>query len=649
MTPLEPGLEFLPGLVLVRSLGRGGMGEVWVARDRGRDEEVVAKVLPAGAPEDRLALLRREARLVRKLDHPSIVPVYGFEQGPNGCAVLLRHMKGGDATRLRGAAPLEIVRRGFEVAQALLYLHGKGVMHRDVKPSNVLLDEEGRAHLADFGIAAVAAAEDDEGISLMGGGSRGSMSPQQQSGAAPEPADDVYALGALLRDLLAGPPASPAGVTERPPLPTPHRSGGPPVVPSRLRDLVASMLASHPSERPAMEEVVSSLGEIETALGETAPPGRGPAVRLQPPPRVPHVAVLPSLTASVRGVTVERSPRSFSLPQAALLGSLAVAALFVVLVLPQWARHPSTLAPSTAPPVATGDPAPDAAPPAPASALPAEAPPLPAEATRTPRPAAPPVPRVDRSGSIDGNASRSVATREDRRVHEEFEAAMSEASVALDGRDFAAARRALERAAGLQPGQTVVADELRRVEEVERAASLARHRETARVLEAKEDWRGAVAEYEAALQLDPTVAFALDGRRRASRRARLAERLEFHARNEHRLTTEAVALEAEGVLMEGREVDSPGPRHVQQLQALERALARSRALVTVVLQSDGVTQVVVHKVGTLGAFKQKSLELRPGTYVVVGTRRGYRDVRQTLVVDPDAPPAPLLVRCEEAI
>jgi hypothetical protein len=101
--------------------------------------------------------------------------------------------------------------------------------------------------------------------------------------------------------------------------------------------------------------------------------------------------------------------------------------------------------------------------------------------------------------------------------------------------------------------------------------------------------------------------------------------------------------------MEAREIDSPGPRHLRQMQALERALVRSRAVVKVVLQSDGVTRVVVHKVGTLGAFKQKSLELRPGTYVVVGTRRGYRDVRQTLVVNPDAPPPPVLVRCEEAI
>ena len=76
MSPLEPGLEILPGLTLLRPLGRGGMGEAWLARDAERGEDVVAKVVPADASPDKVALLRREARLVRKLAHPRIVPVY---------------------------------------------------------------------------------------------------------------------------------------------------------------------------------------------------------------------------------------------------------------------------------------------------------------------------------------------------------------------------------------------------------------------------------------------------------------------------------------------------------------------------------------------------------------------------------------------
>ena len=72
-------------------------------------------------------------------------------------------------------------------------------------------------------------------------------------------------------------------------------------------------------------------------------------------------------------------------------------------------------------------------------------------------------------------------------------------------------------------------------------------------------------------------------------------------------------------------------------------------MIRVVLESDEKTEVVVHKVGRLGVFARKTLELRPGTYTVVGTRSGYRDVRRQLVVEPKGPPAPLVVRCEEEI
>ena len=201
MSGPEPGLEILPGLTLLRRLGRGGMGEAWLARDASSGAEVVAKLLPADAPPERLALLRREARLVRKLSHPGIVPVIGFRAGERFCAVTLAHMPGGDAQALRGAPPGEVARLGREVADALAYLHDMGVVHRDVKASNVLLDADGRARLADFGIASVAQ-EDEDGLVVRGGGSRASMSPQQRSGAAPTPADDLYALGVLLFELL---------------------------------------------------------------------------------------------------------------------------------------------------------------------------------------------------------------------------------------------------------------------------------------------------------------------------------------------------------------------------------------------------------------------------------------------------------------
>jgi hypothetical protein len=640
------------------------MGEAWVARDASRGEEVVAKILSGGAPEERVALLRREARLVRKVQHPGIVPVYGFEQGPHGSAVVSRYMKGGDAGRLREGHPRAIVRLGREVAEALVHLHSLGVVHRDVKPTNVLLDESGRAHLADFGIAAVAHTHDDEGLILHGGGSRASMSPQQRAGAAAEPADDVYALGALLYELLSGRPPFPATATDEVvrAVPAPSLSAS---VPGSLRALVASMLAKTVEGRPHMVAVEETLRHIEEELAPTAPPAsRPPDVRLQPPPRVPEVGVsAPPARPStpVPPPPPSRPARSLPLSQVALIGFLAVAVLFVVLVLPRLAERPTPTADagSEAPPpvpaeavTAAAAPEPEAIPPPRPEAPPARAgrSPVPAEATPNPRPA--PRERVPTASEARPSAKPSRDPAPDqagRRAQEEFAAAMSEAQAAFDRGDWPAARQGLARAAALQPGSPAVADARRRIEEAERTAALARQREMARGYEAQEDWPRALAEYEAALKLDPTVAFALEGQERSARRAALAERLDFHIGHPLRLATDAVAHEAEVLLQQAREIDSPGPRHREQVVALEGALVEVRTPVAVVLESDGETQVVVHKVGRLGAFERKTLELKPGTYTVIGTRSGYRDVRRQLVVKPAAAPPPLQVRCEEAI
>jgi hypothetical protein len=181
------------------------------------------------------------------------------------------------------------------------------------------------------------------------------------------------------------------------------------------------------------------------------------------------------------------------------------------------------------------------------------------------------------------------------------------------------------------------------------AQTLARHRDVGRALEEREDWAGALREYEAALAVDPHVAFAVEGRARAAQRAALAEALAFHAANPGRLPADAVAREADAVLERARDVETPGPRHRAQVDALETALAAARTPVAVVLESDGLTELTLSRVGMLGTLKQRTVELRPGTYTVVGSRRGYRDVRRQFTVVPGAPPPAVRVLCEEAL
>jgi tetratricopeptide (TPR) repeat protein len=226
---------------------------------------------------------------------------------------------------------------------------------------------------------------------------------------------------------------------------------------------------------------------------------------------------------------------------------------------------------------------------------------------------------------------------------------MSEGLAALDHGALDEAQAALARAEAARPGATSTADALKRVDEARKSEGLAAHRARAESAEGREDWKGAAAEYEAALKLDPQVAFALAGRARTVPRAELDDALQSYLLRPARLSTEAVAREAERALGRAEEAEPSGPRIQQQRAALERLLRDARTTVNVPLRSDGATEVVVLRVGTLGTFREKEVTLRPGSYVVVGRRRGYRDTRKTLVVSPGVRPAPLDVRCEEAL
>jgi serine/threonine protein kinase len=593
----EPGLEILPGLTLLRRLGRGGMGEAWLARDAERGIDVVAKLLPGDAPQERLALLRREARLVRKLNHPRIVPVYGFHSGERFCAVTLRHMAGGDAGARRGADPVEIVRLGRDVADALAYLHDLGVVHRDVKVSNVLLDEAGRAHLADFGIATVAHADDD-GIVVRGGGSRASMSPQQRAGETPQPADDLYALGVLLFELLSG---------ETPQLDDISSAGSAPAlpeglkVPARLQGLVASLLAPSPEARPRSATAVrDELDAISAESARTAAVRDRQAINLQPPPRVGDPALAPGRPEPPREIRLSgRREDSTGQLRLALLGGLVVLAIAAAVWLPRWAEAPAAPSPAGSP---TPAPSPSTAPLAGATRA-EEDPPAP-EVKEPPRPALPPP-----AGAVPSKQEEA------RPVPAATPAPAPEPTPDLQAQ----------------------------------ARTLAGHREQGALLESREDWRGALAQYTAALAIDPHLTFALEGRERADKRAALVEALDFHLQRPHRLSAAAVAREAEGLLERARGAEPPGPALQARIVALEAALAVARTPVAVVIESDGLTELTLSRVGRLGPLTRRSLELVPGHYTLTGTRRGYRDVRRQFSLMPGAPTPTVSLRCQEAL
>lgn len=191
-------------------LGRGGMAAVYRARDPRFKRQVAIKLLPREFLHDPNFKARfvREAQTVARLEHPAIVPVHDFGEHEGQPYLVMRHMGGGSLADWIERGPLRVEEAAaviMRVAAALDYAHGRGVIHRDLKPGNILFDEAGHAYLADFGIAQLAEATlalTKSGVYI---GTPAYMSPEQVRGDLElDGRSDVYALGIILFEMLTG-------------------------------------------------------------------------------------------------------------------------------------------------------------------------------------------------------------------------------------------------------------------------------------------------------------------------------------------------------------------------------------------------------------------------------------------------------------
>ncbi len=193
---------------LIERVGRGGMGEVYRAEHLKLGREDAIKLLPANlvGEEDFLKRFEREASSAANLRHPNILPVYEYGEQDDVPYLVMPYIKGGtlkDRLERGDVTPGQIARYLTQVAEALDFAHAKGIIHRDVKPANILIDEHDQAYLADFGIAKALEGTESLTRTGMGVGTPEFMAPEQAQGRA-DPRSDLYALGVMCYQLIIG-------------------------------------------------------------------------------------------------------------------------------------------------------------------------------------------------------------------------------------------------------------------------------------------------------------------------------------------------------------------------------------------------------------------------------------------------------------
>src|SRR5205807_548552 len=205
---------------LLEEIGRGGQGVVFRARQKSLNRTVALKVISLGqwASKAHLKRFRREAEAAAGLDHPSIVPIYEVGERDGSCYFSMKFVEGGQLDEVVRRTPMPI-RQAVEliakIARTVHYAHEHGILHRDIKPGNILLDAKGEPHLTDFGLARLVESESSVTHTLDVLGTPSYMAPEQAVGnnAAVSNATDVYGLGAVLYQLLTGHPPFAGGTT----------------------------------------------------------------------------------------------------------------------------------------------------------------------------------------------------------------------------------------------------------------------------------------------------------------------------------------------------------------------------------------------------------------------------------------------------
>ena len=788
MQDLQTGIELASRYTLVSKLGVGAAAETWLAKDRLTRASVALKVLVS----DRVtaADFHKEWQTSIRLMHAHIVRVFEYNDDPDSPSYSLQFIDGPDISVLCGAPLQHILPPIALIADALRYAHGKGVVHRDIKARNVLLDHNGAPYLIDFGVASRAG-------DAATGGSLIAASPQTLAGTAPQPADDIFALGGLIYELVGGrsPYSSATTADDIQTLePAPLVAADGSAVPQAIAELVASMLAKDAVARPDAETVAAALESAGFAPAPAPGSYSGDAsaqgdelieVGDAAPSRTKHAAAATAITKPDSGSGI--SPRALGVSLAALLAIL----IGVVFFLPdrvktddpvaatesveetaaeeeqegqdkqdsrvgftenvddlsgrdervrkraetedvlgellskmetldkravqRWgglqfkqaqavyaegdaaylARDYDTARERYAAAIEIVEPLLDEVDQVFASTLAGATQALAdadaVEALRlfelavaiSPSHAAAQAGYVraqnletvmsltDQGFEFENNLELEAARESFAKAVEidtewepaqvglarvlvtirqmEFDQRMTEGLTALGERDYPGARAAFRMAQKLKPESPEPSDGMLQVDQGLRLDRIAVLENRAQDEERQEQWEMAVGTYKNVLEIDDSLLFAQEGLGRAQRMSALHAQLDEYIADPDSLSAAATMSRATKLVVDITRMTTIGPRLAEQRDQLSRLLKRAATPLTVRLVSDNATDVAIYKVGKLGSFETRELDLRPGTYVAVGSRPGYRDVRLEFRVSPEIDLQPIVVRCEETI
>jgi eukaryotic-like serine/threonine-protein kinase len=362
-------------------LGAGGMAQVYLASDRVLERPVAVKVLSPPYAQDPVFVerFRREARAAARLSHPNIVAVFDSGSDADQHFLVMEYVAGESLAQLLARqgrlAPRRAAELAVEVGAALAAAHAQGLVHRDVKPANVLVGEDGRVKVADFGIVKAAATATLTGTGTVLG-TAAYLSPEQAQGGPVDARSDLYSLGCVLYELLCGSPPFGSGadspqvavasrhVHQPPEPPSAHN----PQVDASLDAVVLTALAKDPAQRyQSAVELLDALERVLAGDAAAAGPAWPPAAAVPTEPlpgRSGRTGVLPAATGpAVRGSGRRPGWARWTLPVAGMVLGLG---LVVALLWPDGGSTPTrgeagpTAAPATSASSTTTAPAPSA-------------------------------------------------------------------------------------------------------------------------------------------------------------------------------------------------------------------------------------------------------------------------------------------------